>query len=188
MTTTESATSVASVEPASVGTSKVKRIVYAVTTVYVALAMFVGGVSELLDASMNIEFSSIGIATVVAVLGYPLYFVYIIGIAKVLGAIAILVPRFPRLKEWAYAGLVINMIGALLSWLIVTVIQGVAIPSGYGSAIFHVFNALHLVVLIMVSYLLRPESRMLGTIIRGGSLKRRSGPISNRHVPGTSGL
>lgn len=160
------------------GASKVRKIVYWVTTVYVALAMFVGGVSELLDASMNIEFSSIGIATVVAVLGYPLYFVYIIGVAKVLGAIAIVVPRFPRLKEWAYAGLIINMVGALLSWLIVTVIQGVAIPSGYGSAIFHVFNALHLVVLIMVSYLLRPESRVLGKIIKRG----------NREVSGTGGL
>ena len=151
---------------ASRGSTRVRRIAYWVSTCYVALAMFFGGVSEVLDASLHVQFSSIGIATVVAVLGYPLYFVYIIGVAKVLGAVAIVVPRFPRLKEWAYAGLIINMIGAMLSWLIVTVIQGVPIPPGYGSAIFHVFNTLHLILLIIVSWWLRPESRTLGTIVR----------------------
>lgn len=48
-------------------------------------------------------------------LGYPLYFVPFIGVAKMLGAIAILVPRFPRLKEWAYAGLTFDLIGATYS-------------------------------------------------------------------------
>ena len=158
----------------NVGSSRVRGVVYWAVTGYVALAMFVGGLSELLDASLNIEFSSIGIATVVAVLGYPPYFVYIIGVAKVLGAIAIVVPRFPRLKEWAYAGLIINMTGAFLSWLIVTVIQGVPIPAGYGSPAFHVFNALHLVVLIFVSWLLRPQSRVLGNVVQ--SLKLRTTP------------
>lgn len=48
-------------------------------------------------------------------LGYPLYFVPFIGVAKLLGAIAILVPRFPRLKEWAYAGIAFDLIGATYS-------------------------------------------------------------------------
>lgn len=144
------------------GPSIVRRIVYWAATGYVALALFVGGLAEVLDVSLGLEFSSIGIATVVAVLGYPPYFVYIIGIAKILGALVIVIPRSPRLKEWAYAGLTINMTGALLSWLIVTVIQGVPIPAGYGSSTFHVFNALHLIVLIIVSWLLRPRSRTLG--------------------------
>ncbi|WP_309616457.1 DoxX family protein [Salinibacterium sp.] len=144
--------------------SRLRNIFYWITTVYIALAMFVGGFSEVFDASMNIELSSIGIATVVAVLGYPLYFVYIIGIAKILGAIVIIVPKFPRLKEWAYAGLVINMTGAFLSWLIVTVVQGAPIPEGYGAPAFHAINALHLIVVIMVSWLLRPDSRTLGNI------------------------
>ncbi len=145
--------------------TRVRRIAYLVITGYVALAMFFGGIAEVLDASMGLEFSSIGIATVVAILGYPLYFVYIIGICKMLGAIAIVAPRFPRLKEWAYAGLVFNMTGAFLSWLVVTVIDGVPIPAGYGSPIFHVINALHLIVLIIVSWALRPESRVLGNIL-----------------------
>lgn len=145
--------------------TRVSRIAYWGITGYVALAMFFGGLAEVLDASMGLEFSSIGIATVVAVLGYPLYFVYIIGICKMLGAIAIVAPRFPRLKEWAYAGLVFNITGAFLSWLVVTVIDGVPIPAGYGSPIFHVINALHLIVLIIVSWTLRPESRVLGSIL-----------------------
>src|SRR6187402_1727508 len=48
-------------------------------------------------------------------LGYPTYFVPFIGIAKLLGVIAILVPGFPRIKEWAYAGLFFDLIGATYS-------------------------------------------------------------------------
>ena len=48
-------------------------------------------------------------------LGYPVYFIPFIGVAKVLGAIAILTQRFPRLKEWAYAGLFFDLIGATYS-------------------------------------------------------------------------
>lgn len=48
-------------------------------------------------------------------LGYPLFFIPFIGVAKVLGVIAILVQRFPRLKEWAYAGLFFDLIGATYS-------------------------------------------------------------------------
>jgi uncharacterized membrane protein YphA (DoxX/SURF4 family) len=150
------------------GSSRARMIAYWISTGYVALAMFYGGLAEVLDAAMGLELSSIGIATVVAVLGYPPYVVYITGIGKVLGAIAIVVPRFPRLKEWAYAGLVFNMAGALLSWLVVTVIDGVPVPEGYGSPVFHVVNALHLIVIIGVSWALRPESRVLGAILPEG--------------------
>ena len=142
-------------------TTRARKIAYWATTSYVALAMFYGGLAEVLDASIGVEFSSTGIGTVVAILGYPLYFIYIIGIAKMLGAIAIVVPHFPRLKEWAYAGIVFNMTGAFVSWLVVTVINGVPIPAGYGSPMFHVINALHLIVLTVVSWALRPESRVL---------------------------
>jgi len=68
-----------------------------VTTVFLALNIFCGGVAELLRLPGNVE------GTVF--LGYPVYLLTIIGIWKVLGTIALLVPRFPRLKEWAYAGI-----------------------------------------------------------------------------------
>jgi len=48
-------------------------------------------------------------------LGYPRYIIPFLGVAKLLGVIAILIPRFPRLKEWAYAGLFFDLIGAFYS-------------------------------------------------------------------------
>ena len=142
-----------------------KRIAYWVITAYVALAIFYGGFAEVVEVTTGKEISSIGLRTVVAILGYPVYFLYIIGIAKMLGAIAIVAPRFPRLKEWAYAGIVFNMLGALISWQIVTVVGKAPIPEGLGTGVFHVFNALHLIVLAMISWALRPSSRVLGTIV-----------------------
>ncbi|MEO8151042.1 MAG: DoxX family protein [Bacteroidia bacterium] len=50
-------------------------------------------------------------------LGYPIYIIPFIGIVKILGAIAILIPGFARIKEWAYAGLMIDLIGATYSLL-----------------------------------------------------------------------
>lgn len=50
-------------------------------------------------------------------LGYPDYFTIFIGVAKILGVIAIVVPGFPRLKEWAYAGMFFDLIGAVYSQL-----------------------------------------------------------------------
>jgi hypothetical protein len=58
-------------------------------------------------------------------LGYPIYFVPFIGVAKALGVLAILVPGFPRLKEWAYAGLFFDLIGATYSIFAVGNIPGV---------------------------------------------------------------
>jgi uncharacterized membrane protein YphA (DoxX/SURF4 family) len=48
-------------------------------------------------------------------LGYPDYFTFFIGMAKILGAIALLIPGFPRIKEWAYAGMAFDLIGAVYS-------------------------------------------------------------------------
>ena len=70
---------------------------------------------------------------VVPDLGYPTYFFVILGVWKVLGAIAILVPRFPRLKEWAYAGIFFDLTGAAASC---------AAVGGYGAYGFHVIAPL----------------------------------------------
>ena len=48
-------------------------------------------------------------------LGYPPYFLIILGIWKLLGAVALAIPRFPRLKEWAYAGVLFDLTGAVVS-------------------------------------------------------------------------
>ena len=85
-------------------TMKWKSISYWVITVIVAFCIGSGGAAELARLPGNVE----GLAR----LGYPPYFVTIIGFWKVLGAVAILTPGFPRLKEWAYAGIFFNMTGA----------------------------------------------------------------------------
>jgi len=58
-------------------------------------------------------------------LGYPNYFTTFISVAKVLGAIAILIPGFPRIKEWAYAGLMFDLLGATYS-IVAAGLPGVA--------------------------------------------------------------
>lgn len=76
-------------------------------------------------------------------LGYPAYFTPFIGVAKVLGAIAILIPGFPRIKEWAYAGLVFDLIGASYSLLAIGTpvyhlwFLFIALGLGAASYIFH---------------------------------------------------
>lgn len=75
----------------------------------------------------------------VHVLGYPLYFLTIIGLWRVLGAIAILVPRFPRLKEWAYAGIFFDLTGAAASH---------AAAGDYGVYAFHIRVTLFLLLLL----------------------------------------
>ncbi len=63
-------------------------------------------------------------------LGYPQYLILFIGIAKVLGVLAVLVPGFPRLKEWAYAGLCFDLVGALYSAISVNFpLEVLAFPS-----------------------------------------------------------
>lgn len=84
-----------------------------------------------------------------ASLGYPEYFPRFLGVAKVLGGIAILAPKFPRLKEWAYAGIAFDLIAAIYSHMAMG--DGVdkwAVPLVVLAATF-------------VSYFLRPESRRL---------------------------
>ena len=82
-------------------------------------------------------------------LGYPLYFMYIIGVWKILGVIAILIPKCGLVKEWAYAGFVFLMSGALVSHIFM---------GDEGSAILApIFQLLF----ITTSWYFRPESRKI---------------------------
>ncbi len=124
-----------------------KPILYWTTTILVALPIGTGGLSQLWQYRANPH-------GVVPILVYPLYFFAILGVWKVLGAIAILVPRYPRLKEWAYAGIFFDLTGAAAS---------VAAVGSYGAYAFHVIAPLILAGFTVVSWALRPPSRTLGT-------------------------
>jgi len=129
-------------------TAKTKSIAYWTTTILVAFFM-TGGVAQLAQYRANPH-------GVVPELGYPMYFFAILGIWKVLGAIAILVPRYPRLKEWAYAGIFFDLTGAAAScaWV-----------GGYGAYGFHIIAPLAITGLLVASWALRPESRKIGVLL-----------------------
>ncbi len=84
---------------------------YWTTTGVSAIAFLVPGVGNIIHASH--------IASDMAHLGYPSYFLSILGCWKVLGAITILAPGLPRLKEWAYAGMMFDLTGAAVSRAVV---------------------------------------------------------------------
>jgi len=87
------------------------KIWYWITTILFALFMLFSGISEVLMVPSGIELFQ--------TLGYPIYLLYIIGIAKILGVITILQTKFKTIKEWAYAGFTIDFVGASASWLFV---------------------------------------------------------------------
>ncbi|MCB0706548.1 MAG: DoxX family protein [Saprospiraceae bacterium] len=91
--------------------TKRNKIIYWVATIWLALGMTSTGIVQLIKMEEEVQnFTK---------LGYPLYLMTIIGTWKILGVIAILPPKFPLLKEWAYAGFFFTMSGAIISHLII---------------------------------------------------------------------
>ena len=82
-------------------------IAYWVTTALVVFELALGGVWDVLRVPQ--------VRALIERLGYPPYFLVILGIWKLLGAVALVIPRFPRLKEWAYAGVMFDLTGAVAS-------------------------------------------------------------------------
>ena len=136
---------------------KTKAIAYWTATAILIFTMGSGGAAELAHLPATIE----GLVR----LGYPEYFVTIIGFWKVVGAIALLVPRFPRLKEWAYAGIFFNMTGAAVSNAVC------------GMAVWHVIVDIILAALVLASWALRPQSRILGVIFPTRYVQRESSAV-----------
>ena len=122
-----------------------RTVAYWATTAFVVFNLLSGGLAELMQLKGNIE----GMQA----LGYPLYVMTILGVWKVLGSVALLAPRFPRLKEWAYAGIFFNMTGAAISHLVVR------------DEAWHVYYTASVAVVSLISWALRPESRTLGTLM-----------------------
>jgi uncharacterized membrane protein len=84
-------------------------IIYWIATILMSVGMMGTGIAQIIHAKEMVD--------LVVPLGYPLYLLYIIGVWKILGVIAILIPGFKLLKEWAYAGFFFVMTGALISHL-----------------------------------------------------------------------
>lgn len=118
---------------------KRNKIIYWIATVWLALGMTSAGIVQIIKIDEEVAMMNH--------LGYPLYFLTIIGIWKILGVIAILIPKFPLVKEWAYAGFFFTVSGAILSHLAV------------GDGAVDYFGPVLLIVLTAVSWYFRPADR-----------------------------
>ena len=121
--------------------TKTNKIIYWVSTIWLSLGMLSSGIVQLirLDEEVNM----------MTHLGYPLYFLTIIGVWKMLGVITLLIPKFPLAKEWAYAGFFFVASGAIFSHL----------ASGDGAQGF--FGPILLLILTVVSWYFRPADRKI---------------------------
>lgn len=121
--------------------TKSNKIIYWIATGWLALGMVSTGIVQLIQMKEEVaNFTQ---------LGYPLYLMTIMGVWKLLGAVAVLIPKYPLVKEWAYAGFFFAMSGALISHLAV------------GDETATLFGPGLLLVLTIVSWYLRPADRKL---------------------------
>ena len=120
---------------------KGRIIGYWICTALVAFSFLSGGIVDMMKQPQALE----GMTH----LGYPPYFMVILGFWKILGAIVILLPGWALAKEWAYAGMIFDLTGATASHVAV------------GDDVFHVVVPLVLAALVAGSWALRPPSRRL---------------------------
>lgn len=119
--------------------SKRNKIIYWVSTLWLVLGMVSTGIIQLIKMNEEVEnFKS---------LGYPEYLMTIIGSWKIAGVVVVLIPKFPILKEWAYAGFFFAMSGAIISHLL----------NGHGAN--EIFGPTLLLILTVVSWYTRPADQ-----------------------------
>ncbi|MFC4778942.1 DoxX family protein [Paenibacillus sp. GCM10023252] len=121
--------------------SRWRTIAYWVTTILGPASFVIGGTLFLMGAEQPVE--------QMKHLGLPLYLLNILGVWKLLGAIAVLLPRTPLLKEWAYAGFFFHLSGAAAAHALA------------GDGFTAIAQPLVFLALTIASYLLRPASRRL---------------------------
>jgi len=127
--------------------TKRNKIIYWIATLWLALGMISTGVVQLFKAK-----AGAGGLDSVTHLGYPAYFLTILGIWKILGVIVVLIPKFGLVKEWAYAGFFFIMSGAIFSHI------------ASGNAVNETFPALLLLVLTAISWYFRPADRKVVSV------------------------
>ena len=123
--------------------TKRNKIIYWISTIWLALGMVSTGLGQLL------KFKGQGDADMITHLGYPIYLLTILGVWKILGVVAVLIPKFPLLKEWAYAGFFFAMSGAIFS------------HATSADPVVELFPSLLLLILTVVSWYFRPADRKI---------------------------
>jgi len=120
---------------------KRKKLWYWIITAVLSFCIFSGGLAQTVQVKEVID----GFKP----LGYPVYFISLIGIWKMLGVIAILIPGFKLLKEWAYAGIFFVMSGAVISHI------------ASGDVSVKIISPVLLAVFTVLSWYLRPANRKI---------------------------
>lgn len=120
---------------------KKKLVWYWIITAILSFCIFLGGLAQAIQVK--------GVVQGFKPLGYPNYFISLIGVWKVLGVIAILIPKFKLLKEWAYAGIFFTMSGAVISHIASSDVS------------IQIIAPVLLVVFTVLSWYLRPEDRRI---------------------------
>lgn len=124
--------------------TKRNKIIYWIATLWLALGMTATGVVQLTTTKEEVA--------MMHDLGYPVYLLTLLGIWKLLGVITVLVPKFPLLKEWAYAGFFFAMSGAVFSHL------------ASGDDAISLFGPVLLLILTITSWYFRPVERKITSV------------------------
>ena len=130
--------------------TKRNKIIYWIATIWLSLGMISTGVVQLFKTN-----AGQGGLDMIIHLGYPAYLLTILGTWKILGVVALLIPKFPLLKEWAYAGFFFITSGAIFSHI------------AAGDKIVELVPGLLLLVLTVVSWYFRPAGRKIA--VPGGN-------------------
>lgn len=128
--------------------AKANKIIYWIATLWLASGMLATGTLQLFKAKAEGALAPPGVYGITH-LGYPVYFLTILGVWKILGVVALLIPKFPLLKEWAYAGFFFVMSGAIFSHI------------ASGDPVKENIPALLLLILTVTSWYFRPENRKI---------------------------
>jgi uncharacterized membrane protein YphA (DoxX/SURF4 family) len=147
-----------------------KLIAYWATTAVVALELLAGGITDLAHGGTAV-IAGEPVVGILTHLDYPIYLLTILGVWKILGGVALLAPRWPRLKEWAYAGAFFVYMGAVWSGLV----RGLDDPGTL------IVPPLVFGVVTLASWALRPPSRMLGALALPTGRRQRDDAEADQH-------
>ena len=131
------------------------KIVYWISTLWLSLGMLSTGIVQILHMKAETDF--------ILALGYPAYFLTILGIWKILGVLVLLLPGFSLIKEWAYAGFFFAMSGAIFSHI------------ASGSSIGELAPSLLLLTLTAISWYFRPADRKISSVLKFRKLHESQG-------------
>jgi len=124
--------------------TKRNKIIYWTSTILVVLGLLPGGIGQDFHAQWSLD--------LIRPLGYPEYILTIIGAWKVLGSIVLLIPKWPLIKEWAYAGFFFTMSGAVYSHI------------ASGESMNKIVSPLILLIVILISWYSRPADRKINLV------------------------